>query len=250
MKQQLTDLTQLSSHIATKANLSFRTASFRELADFIEEILPAIDAKFVRGKTSFEDFWRYYEDDSPIPFAQLTAKKETLRLLLSEIRLKDDAGEIVFYDENDGEFSSLDEIGTETVTADYCLGKDVFGLFGTLEALKAFTARHGCALTLRVYNLYPYCEYWDARLNGKSDLVWTVEQGEIAGGGEIDIFDEGEGEWLLLEPWWLSTIFDSLEEAQRYGVSFYLEIGENAGPWKLLDCGRTAGLRLKYGEEQ
>lgn len=246
--KKITSAKELSSRIAEKLGLAFEAKNYDELAKFVEEVTPAIDEEFIWGKTSFEDFWRGFEDDSPIPFWQIIADKKTIGLIMNGFDRRDALGDTTYYaDDYKTESESLDDMPEEgEVVADV----EPYGsVFEVLEALRAFSEAHSLSFSFKLYNLYPLYEHFSAKL-GKdaNEIVWHIENGTISTDGkEIVVSDGVNGALFLVQCWWLNGL--ELEELEKYGLRVALETSDDASAtWKMLDCGVTTGLRIKYGK--
>ena len=246
--KNITSAKELGNRIAEKLGLSFEGETYEDLATFVEEIVPAIDEDFIWGKTSFEDFWRGFEDDSPIPFWQIIADKKTLRCLMEKFGHKDAFGDITYYaNDYETESEGLDDMPEEgEVIADIePNGSNI----DVLEWLQAFSKEHSLSFSFKLYNLYPLYEHFTKLLgNNANEIVWHIENGKIlTDGQEIVVIDGAEGDLFLVQCWWLSGF--ELEMLEKYGLRVALEITDEAPKsWKMLDCGISTGLRIKYGK--
>lgn len=246
--KNITSAKELGNRIAGKLGLTFEGETYDDLAKFVEEITPAIDEEFIWNKVSFEDFWRGFEDGSPSPFWQIIADKATLARIMAQADLKEAFGETVCYvDDFEGESEDLDALpeGEEIVADVEPLGSTV----GVLERLLHFSRESGTAFSFKLYNLYPFCDHFIAKLgNAANEIVWRIEKGEITTDGqEILVFDGADGEYLLIGCWWLKFVWE--EGLEKYGLRVALETADDApASWKMRDCGLSEGLRIKYGK--
>lgn len=246
--KKITNAQELSARIAEKLGLSFEAKNYIDLAKFVEEVTPAIGEDFIWGKTSFDDFWRGFEDDSPIPFWQIIADKQTLARIMKRFGSAGVFGDTTFYaNDYETESESLDDMPDEgEIVADIEPLGDTADL---LEQLCAFSEESHSTFFFKLYNLYPFYEHFTAKLGKRAnEIVWRVENGKISTDGqEIVVTDGADGEYLLIECWWLDAL--EPEKLEQYGLRVVLETTDDApAAWKLLDCGLSAGLRIKYGK--
>ena len=241
--KNITSAKELGNRIAEKLGLSFEAKTYSDLAKFIEEIVPAIDEEFVGGRSSFDDFRIPFNDDSPVPFWQIIADKKTIRCIMEKFGHKDAFGDITYFaDDYNTESGDLDDMPEEgKVIADiepYGSAADV------LEWLQDFSEEHSLSFSFMLYNLYPLYEYF----NDANEIVWRIDGGKISTDGqEVVVTDDAEGDLLLVQCWWLSSL--EPEKMEKYGLRVALEIADDAPKsWKMLDCGISTGLRIKYGK--
>lgn len=245
--KNITNAAQLSTRIAEKLGLSFEAKTYEELAKFVEEAVPAIDEEFVGGRPSFDDFWTPFNDDSPIPYWQIVADKKTLCRIMETFGRKDAFGGVTYYaDDYETESDALDDMPEEgEVIADI---EPNGSTADVLEGLRALS-EEGLSLSFKLYNLYPLYEHFTAELGGEAnEIVWRIDSGKISTDGqEIVVTDGAEGDLFLAQCWWLSGL--EPETLEKYGLRISLETADGASkPWKMLDCGVSTGLRLKYGK--
>lgn len=248
MMKTTTNAKELGSRIAEKLGLSFEAESYEDLARFVEEVTPAIDEEFVGGKPSFDDFWIPFSDDSPLPFWQIAADKKTIRFIMEKFGCRDAFGYITYYaDDYETESENLDDMPEEgEVIADIeALGNTA----DVLEGLRFFSEEHGLSCSFTLYNLYPLCEHFAAKFGpDANEIVWRIENGKISTDGqEIVVIDGAEGDLFLVQCRWLNEL--GLEKPEKYGLRVVLETTDDASKtWKMLDCGLSVGLRIKYGK--
>lgn len=244
----ITSAKELGTRIAEKLGLCFEANTYQGLADFVEEVVPAIGEEFVGGKTSFDDFWVPFSDDSPIPFWQIAADKKTLRCIMEKFGHKDTFGDVTYFaDDFETESEDLGGMPEEgEVIADI---EPNGSAADALEWLQAFSKANSLTFSFKLYNLYPLYEHFTAKLGqDANEIVWRIENGKISGNGqEVVVFDGAEGDLLLAQCRWLSGL--EPEKMEKYGLRILLETSEEAPmSWKLRDCGLSTGLRLKYGK--
>lgn len=246
--KNITTAKELGNRIAAKLGLSFEAKTYADLAKFVEEVVPAIDEEFVDGRTSFDDFRIPFHDDSPIPFWQIVADKKTLRSIMEKFDDRGIFGDITYYaDDYRKESARLDAMPEEgEVVADI---EPNGNTIDALEGLRAFSEETGLMFSFRLYNLYPLYEQFTHRLGrDANEITWRIENGKISTDGqEVVVYDGAEGDLFLVECWWLNGI--EPEKLEKYGLRIVLETSDEAPmSWKMLDCGMTAGLRIKYGK--
>ncbi len=246
--KNITSAKELGNRIAEKLGLSFEVETYEELAEFVEEVTPAIDEEFIGGKTSFEDFWRRFEDDSPLPYWQIVTDKKTLADIMREFQKQNLFGEVSYWSQElDMDSEDLDEMPEDgMIVADIEPNSDTAEF---IEKLRVFSEANDAALYFKLYNLYPFYEHFTKLLgNNANEIVWHIENGKIlTDGQEIVVIDGAEGDLFLVQCWWLSGF--ELEMLEKYGLRVALEITDEAPKsWKMLDCGMSIGLRIKYGK--
>lgn len=242
----VTSAKELSSRIAEKLGLSYEAETYEDLARFVEEVVPAIGEEFAGGRPSFEDFWIPFNDDSPLPFWQITADKQTISCILQNFSHKDAFDAVAFYaGESDSE--DLGDLPDEgEIVADLCPNGRTADV---LKWLRAFSEEHSLSFSFRFYNLYPLCSHFEKKLGqDANEIVWRIENGKISTDGqEIVVTDGAEGDLFLVQCWWLKDL--ELEALKEYGLRVALETADDAPKtWKMLDCGMSDGLRIKYGK--
>ena len=211
MKKQIT-VQQLSKAISGKLGLSFETDDFAALQEFIEEIIPAIDADWKRDVPDFATFWRYYEDDSPQGFITVQMKKDDAAEFLKTLD-KNVLRSTIIFDEAYEEYDSVEEVPTEMVNVE-CYG--YYSEF--LERMKEFTLASAKRYEVVLMNYYPlYLRY------SGSEITWIIENGNIVGGGDLVIPMNNEEE-LLIRTWWIaSEVIGGFDDLSKYGIRLVCE---------------------------
>lgn len=246
--KNITNAKELGNRLAEKLGLSFEANTYDDLAKFVEEVTPAIDEKFVDGRPTFDDFWIPFNDDSPLPFWQIIADKETVRCIMEKFGHKDAFGDITYFsDDYNTESENLDDMPEEgEVIADI---EPNGSTVDVLEQLQAFSEEHNLSFSFKLFNLYPLYEHFTNLLgNDANEIIWHIENGRISTDGkEVIVTDNAEGDLFLVQCWWLSGL--EPEKLEKYGLRISLETADDAPKsWKMLDCGMSIGLRIKYGQ--
>lgn len=211
MKKQIT-VKELSRAISAKLGLTFETDDVCGLKNFIEEIIPAIDADWKSDVPDFETFWRYYESDSPQGFITAQMNKADAAEFLKKFD-KEALNFTIICDDEYEEYDSVEDVPTDELYIE-CYG--YYSEF--LENIKQLTLNNGKEYTVTLMNYYPLYLCYSG-----SDISWTVKNGQAIGGGEL-VMPLSDDEQLLIRAWWLADeVFGGFDDLSKYGIKLVCE---------------------------